>query len=173
MAELRSQPPVTEKITGAALRRRQQIFMTLRQMAIGRQAARHRYVWPALRSGLPDGPEQVSRLVDQKRRIEEILIELRWFGDRDPAVNDITAQLLDCLDEHLSTEAEVMARLETIIGRQAVHDLEEAASRAQQFAPRRPHPNQPAAHPVVATLFRPIAIVDRVIDAVEFGPSGS
>jgi hypothetical protein len=173
MAELRAQPQVGEQIDGDALRHRQGIFLSVRRDAVSRQSAHQRHLWPVLRARLPDGHEQVARLRDQKRSFEETLVELRWFGDRDPAVNDITDQFLDCLDEHLDTEADLVARLGTIVDTPLLRRVENRTGRAERLAPQRPHPNLPSSHPFVAALFTPVAVIDRLVDAVEFGPSGS
>jgi hypothetical protein len=171
--DLERQPAVTERILGGQLRARQELVRTIERTFVQQEAAKHRHLWPVLRRALPDGDTVVHEAIVQCREIEHRLVKLRWFGDRDGAVNDVVAALVDDVRVHLDFEREQLTRLRQHPTEQ---DLDEVAARMSSrgwVRPTRPHPDLPGSRRLAGLLGIPMALVDHLLDAVAFRPTGS
>jgi len=101
------------------------------------------------------------------------LVKLRWFGDRDGAVDDVVAALLDDIREHLAFEHELLVRLRRHLPEE---DLGQVAVRMSSRAwarPTRPHPDLPASRPLAGLVGFPMALADHLLDVLAFRPTGS
>jgi hypothetical protein len=173
LEDLERQPAVTERILGGQLRTRQELLRSIERTFVQQEAAKHRHLWPVLRRTLPNGDSVVHEALVQCRRIEHRLVKLRWFGDRDSEVDDVVAALSRDIRHHLAFEDEQLARLRR---HPPEDDLGEVAARMSSRGwarPTRPHPDLPASRPLAGLVGIPMALVDHLLDAFAFKPTGS
>lgn len=171
--DLDRQPAVTERILGGQLRARQELLHSIERTFVQQEAAKHRHLWPVLRRALPDGETVVHEAIVQCRQIEHQLVKLRWFGDRDSEVDDVVAALVDDVRSHLAFEHRQLSRLRRHPPEQ---DLDEVAARMSSRGwarPTRPHPDLPGSRRLAGLLGIPMALVDHLLDAFAFRPTGS
>jgi hypothetical protein len=171
--DLERQPAVTERILGGQLRARQELVRSIERTFVQQEAAKHRHLWPVVRRALPDGTTVVREAIAQCRSIEHHLVKLRWFGDRDGEMDDVVAAMTEEIRGHLAFEHQHLARLRRH-AREA--DLRQVAARMTSRGwarPTRPHPDLPVSRRLAGMLGIPMAVVDHLLDAFEFRPTGS
>jgi len=173
LEDLERQPAVTERILGGQLRARQELVRTIERTFVQQEVAKHRHLWPVVRRALPDGDAVSREAIVQCREIEHQLVKLRWFGDRDSEMNDVIAALAEEIRAHLAFEHEQLTRLRRHPPEQ---DLREVAARMSSRGwarPTRPHPDLPGSRRLAGLLGIPMAVVDHLLDACAFRPTGS
>lgn len=171
--DLERQPAVTERILGGQLRAKFELLDAIRRAFVQQEAAKHRHLWPVVRRALPDGADVARRALRDCREIEHLMVKLRWFGDRDSEVEEVVAALVERLREHLAFESEQLHRLRL---NPPEEDLGEVAARmtTRTWArPTRPHPDLPRSARLAGLLGVPLALVDHLMDACAFRPTGS
>ncbi|HWE66072.1 MAG TPA: hypothetical protein VG298_05460 [Acidimicrobiales bacterium] len=168
--ELAGTVRITARVQAGQLRRREVIVARLRRAFLQQQAARERYLWPAVRRRVADG-DRLARDANRRRgEIEELLILLRWHDERSPAQNEIGDRLIGRMAEHLDLEAGLLETLAVTLSLGQSERLGEAVSRASRFGPIRPHPAVPRPPWLIAALARPLGWLDRLTEAVEGSP---
>jgi hypothetical protein len=172
LADLARQPTVSEHIQGGQLRRREQTLQRIGRCFVTQEGAKQRYLWPLLRRAWPDGAAIVAAARARKQQAEELLIKLRWLGDRDVQVNDATDALAAVLREHIAIESRHLGRLRRGVPAPDLAALGDKLA-GPHLLPTRPHPDLPSSPLAVALLGPVVAVTDRVVDAFAFGPSGA
>jgi hypothetical protein len=173
LEDLERQPAVTERILGGQLRARQELVRTIERTFVQQEVAKHRHLWPAVRRALPDGATVVGEAIAQCRRIEHHMVKLRWFGDRDGEMDDVIAAMAEEIRAHLAFEHEHLDRLRR---HPPEADLRQVAARMSSRGwarPTRPHPDLPGSRRLGGLLGIPMAVVDHLLDAFAFRPTGS
>ena len=173
MREVERQPRVGEHSAGRDLRRREEAIDDLRRYFVVHETVKLRYLWPVLRREWPDGPAIAEAARIQKLRAEELFIQLRWLSERDVHANDVTEELLAVIRELITLESDFLGRLRRTLRPETLEKIGDKLTRRQVLAPTRPHPDMPSAPPLVAVLAPVIGIVDRLVEAFLFGPSGA
>jgi Hemerythrin HHE cation binding domain len=173
LASLARQPPVSDHIHGPDLRRRHQLVERIRREFAAQELAKQRYLWPLIRGAWPDGDAVAAASVRQKRRCEELLIKLRWLGDRDEIVNKVVSGLIAALGEYIGLEDGYLSRLHHTVGEDILEAAGTRLARPRRLPVTRPHPDLPASPRAARLLGLPLAVVDHVIDAFVSGPSAS
>ncbi len=121
-------------------------------------SAEEQYLYPAVRSLVPDGPELVSRELDEDRALLEACRLLESTDGQDLAVR-----------LHRHTEAAAGELLPLLQRLAPVEDLVRLGNRfelAEEAAPTRPHPGTPVTPPWNKVVDPAVAIVDKVRDVV-------
>jgi hypothetical protein len=173
LEDLERQPAVTERILGGQLRARQELLNAVERTFVQQEAAKHRHLWPVVRRGLPDGKEVAREAIAQCREIEHQLVKLRWFGDRDSEVDDVVAALLDDVRAHLAFEHEQLTRLRRQPPEESLGEVAARMSSHGWARPTRPHPDLPGSRGLAGLVGVPMALVDHLLDAFAFRPTGS
>lgn len=173
MRDIERLPPVTERSAGGQLRRFQELLEDLRRYFVVRETVKLRYLWPVLRHEWPDGDAIADAARAQKLQAEELFIKLRWLSERDVQVNNVKKELLTVIREHIRLETHFMGRLRRTLPHEALQAIGDRLNRRQVLAPTRPHPDMPSSPILVAVLAPVTGLVDRLIEAFSFGPSGA
>jgi hypothetical protein len=162
---LERQPAVTEQILEPQLRARDTVLRTFERRFLAYQAARMRYLWPALRAAWPDGRSYTSRAWERTRLVEYRMLKRRWLGERDRTTTDLERHMVDDVEELLTGEERQLARLAGP-AEDVGFDATEVAEQMRTGGPwpTRPHPDVPGSLRLAATLQRPLALADRVLD---------
>jgi hypothetical protein len=171
LEELERQPRVTEQILATQLKARQVAVSGIARAYVSQQALRHRWLWPEVLRGWIDGSAVRQELRRRSRRVQYLLVKMRWFGDRDSAVNRVAEELAEAVRSGHRFELELLAR------HQRDPDsvpLDDAVRRMAQphWLPTRPHPDLPTGDVATRWLRVPLALRDRVADLFAFGASG-
>ncbi|BCB75504.1 hypothetical protein GCM10022251_28770 [Phytohabitans flavus] len=142
---------------GLPPRRRRDLADVLAATATRHLSAEAQYLYPAVRSAVPDGAALADREIAATR---ELLAALRTGEGREEKLRRhafATADLLDRLAAAASTEDLVRLgnRIET----------------AEEAAPTRPHPGAPTTAPLNKITDPAIGLLDRLRDAVTGRPT--
>lgn len=172
MDDVRRLLPITEHCTGGELRRLQERLEELRRYFVSHETVKLRYLWPVLRRAWPDGGAITAAARGQKLRAEELFIKLRWLSERDVHVNDVAQELLTVISGHVALESHFLGRLRRTFPPETLTRIGDRLTRRQVLAPTRPHPDMPSSSALVAVLAPVIGLVDRLVEAFSFGPSG-
>jgi hypothetical protein len=173
LEDLERQPAVTERILGGQLRARQELVRTIGRTFVHQEAAKHGHLWPVVRRALPDGATVVREAIAQCRRIEHHLVKLRWFGDRDAEMDDVIAAMAEKIRDHLAFEHQHLARLRRHAPEAELRQVAARMSSRSWARPTRPHPDLPGSGRLAGLLGTPMGVVDHLLDAVAFRPTGS
>jgi hypothetical protein len=171
--EIERQPAIGEQSMGGDLRRFQELLEELRRYFVVHETVKLRYLWPVLRREWPDGDAIAGAARAQKVHAEELFIKLRWLSERDVHANAVTAELLGVIREHVRLESHFLGRLHGTFSGAALKGIGDRLNRRQVLAPTRPHPDMPSSPRLAAVLAPVTGLVDRVVEAFSFGPSGA
>ena len=128
-------------------------------------SAEEQYLYPAVRSTVPDGAAMVEREITEDRALLEALRLLEAADDQNrPArADDVCRRLTrhsDAADADLLPMLLQMASVEDLIR------LGNRVELAEEAAPTRPHPGTPATPPWNKVIDPAVAVVDKVRDMV-------
>jgi hypothetical protein len=107
------------------------------------ETAEEEYLWPTVRTALPDGHELADQALDQEQEGKDTLTEL---GRLDPATgefDDLVEKLVLQLRKHVAFEERVFLRLTDAIPQDERERLGKKLLRASKHAPTRPHRHAP------------------------------
>jgi hypothetical protein len=128
-------------------------------------SAEEQYLYPAVRSIVPDGYAMVDRELDEDRALLEALrlLEAADDGNRDQRAEDVCRRL--------TRHADAAARdlLPMLLQMAPVEDLIRLGNRvelAEEAAPTRPHPSMPSTPPWNKVVDPAVAVVDKMRDLV-------
>jgi hemerythrin superfamily protein len=128
-------------------------------------SAEEQYLYPAVRSTVPDGPTMVEREIAEDRALLESLRLLEAADDdKRPARADDVYRRLTRHSE--AADAELLPLL---LRMAPVEDLIRLGNRvelAEEAAPTRPHPRTPATPPWNKVVDPAVAVVDKMRDMV-------
>jgi len=171
--QLESQPPISERISGEALRTREQLMTDLRRTFVAQVVVKKRHLWPAIHRSWPDGDRVADQGRELSRAVEELLIKVGWFGDRDAHVNTLISQLIMALGDLVRFERMQLIRLDRTLSGEDLRALGADLRRHRTLPPTRPHPDLPSSAAATAMLAPVMGLVDRAVEMFSFGPSGS
>lgn len=129
--------------------------------------AEEMFVYPAMRSHLPDGEAAVRHDIEEHKELERTMKELEGLEASDPQFRSLLGQLETILRDHVADEeTEQFPQLRANIpGRELVR-IAGKVEAAKQVAPTRPHPAAPNSA-LFHTLVGPgVGLVDRVRDVL-------
>jgi hypothetical protein len=174
MREIRAQPRlVGGGPTGEDLRNRQELMDELRRCFVLHERSTQRYLWPVLRRAWPDGTAIAGAARLRRRRAEERLIKYRWLSERDARVERVMDQVMAGIEEHVSMETHLLGRVRRSLPEEVLDDLGAKLAKRQFLSPTRPHPDIPSRWWAAAVVNPVVGLVDRVVEAFSFGPSGA
>jgi len=131
------------------------------------ETAEQMVIWPAVRRLCPGGDDLILEAVAQEREAKRALNEL----DRIKAGNTEFDECVDTVASHARShityeQNQIWPLLEDSIDEAEAEKLTRAYLSARRSAPTRPHPHTPASPPLLATMGRVVAGLDRARDAL-------
>jgi hypothetical protein len=171
--EIRVQPRLGDGPTGEDLRHRQELMDDLRRCFVLHERSKQRYLWPVLRRAWPDGGAVAAAVRRRRRRAEERLVKYRWLSERDARIEQVMDQVMAEIEEHVSAEAHLLGRIRRSLPEETLDELGAKLAKRQLLSPTRPHPDTPSRWWAAAVVNPVIGLVDRVVEAFSFGPSGA
>lgn len=176
LERLHRQPHVREHLQAGQLRELQSLLHELGRTYVGHQAINHRQLWPAVTRSWPDGRTVRKRLRQRSHDIEHLLVKLRWLGDRDSEIDDVLGQLSEKIRAHQDFESAQLVRLRREADAEELHGVCDQVGHLASpdwRTPTRPHPDLPGWPGAARLVGIPVAVIDRVADALRFRPIGS
>jgi hypothetical protein len=150
---------------GTDAARRRTIAQVLSAELSRHLSAEEQYLYPAVRSTVPDGYAMVDREINEDRALLESLRLLEAADDSNRAgrADDVCRRLTrhsDAADGDLLPMLLQMASVEDLIR------LGNRVELAEEAAPTRPHPSTPSTPPWNKVVDPAVAVVDKVRDMV-------
>lgn len=123
--------------------------------------------YPELRKALPDGDELVDESVEEHVEMKETLNALDGMTAGDDGFDERMGQLMGEVRHHMQEEEdEIFPKVRDAIGNHNLREMGGRMERAKLVVPTRPHPHAPTGPVGKAVTGPPVALVDRVRDAV-------
>jgi hemerythrin superfamily protein len=127
--------------------------------------AEEMYVYPAMRTHLPDGDAAVEHDTAEHKELERTLKELEGADPADVRFDALIGQLETTLADHVADEeSEQFPRLRQAIPRAELVQLAGKVQTAKKLAPTRPHPAAPNAELFHKLVGPGVGLVDRLRD---------
>ncbi|GAA3345798.1 hemerythrin domain-containing protein [Amorphoplanes nipponensis] len=154
---------LTGEATDAA--RRRSIAQVISAELSRHLSAEEQYLYPAVRSTVPDGYALVDREIAEDRALLEALrlLEAADDGNRAERAGDVCRRLTRHADAASSELLPLLLRMAP------VEDLVRLGNRvelAEEAAPTRPHPSTPATPPWNKVVDPAVAVVDKMRDMI-------
>ncbi|HEX8009240.1 MAG TPA: hypothetical protein VF482_22755 [Trebonia sp.] len=170
--DIERQPRIGHGIKGEPLRRVQYDIVELRRRFVVQEWCKNLYLWPVLRRAWPDGNALADAARRRQQHVEDRLIELRWFAERDPRAAGVLDEVLAGIGEHVGLEQHILGRMRRTLPQQVLAQAGRKLTRGF-LVPTRPHPYLPAYRWAAVVLGPVTGAADRIIDSFSFGPSGA
>ena len=150
------------------------LFEDLVRLLAVHETAEEEVVHPTARRHIDDGDEIVDERLEEERQAKQALAELYDLGVDHPEFDARLEELATAVLEHATMEeTSEFPALREAIGADQLRTMSGVLKAAQAVAPTRPHPmagESPAAN---VLLGPPVAVFDRVADAVrDWGKKG-
>jgi hemerythrin superfamily protein/carbon monoxide dehydrogenase subunit G len=127
--------------------------------------AEEMYVYPAMKTHLPDGDAAVEHDIAEHKELERTMKELEAVDPSNPRFDSLIVQLETTLADHVSDEeSEQFPRLRAAIPRDELVQLAGKVQAAKKLAPTRPHPGAPNAELFHKLVGPGVGLVDRLRD---------
>jgi uncharacterized protein YdiU (UPF0061 family) len=147
--------------------RKKELFEDLVRLLAVHETAEEVVVHPAARSKLDNGEQVVDARLAEEDQAKRELAELHDMGVDHPEFGPKLAALEQAVDQHATREeTEEFVRLRELATPEELRRLAGALRAAEAVAPTRPHPNSPESAVGNMLVGPPVAIFDRVRDAV-------
>lgn len=131
------------------------------------EAAKEQFLYPAVRSHLPDGPAIADRALESHAAAELVMKELEGLPATDPRFEGLVALMIEDVRRHLAEEeAVLLPRLRASCDDEHIQDLGYRVLAAKEFAPTRPHPHSPDKPPANLILGPGVGFIDKIRDAL-------
>lgn len=172
LAALGELPRDSVRIGGAQMRERQLLLRRLQGEFVALATLKERTLWPAVRRHLVGGEHILDTALEHKLHVELLLDKLRWFAHRDPRVDELLAKLLTRTRESLDFENGLFERLSAELPREERERIADQLRDPPALLPTRQHPDLPTSPLLARLLGPPVAVVDRLRDALQATPTG-
>ncbi|GAA2596140.1 hemerythrin domain-containing protein [Dactylosporangium fulvum] len=146
---------------------KQELFNDLVRLLAVHETAEEAVVHPLARRKLDDGEQVVEQRLEEEDRAKKELADLYDMGvdhpDFDRRLENFEA---DVVNHATREESEELLRLRTTVDAEKLRDLTGALKAAEMVAPTRPHRMAPQSAVGNILAGPPVALFDRVADAV-------
>jgi hemerythrin superfamily protein len=127
--------------------------------------AEEMYVYPAMRTHLPDGDAAVEHDTAEHKELERTLKDLEGADPADVRFDALIGELETTLADHVADEeSEQFPRLRAAVPRAELVQLAAKVQTAKKLAPTRPHPAAPNAELFHKLVGPGVGLVDRLRD---------
>jgi hemerythrin superfamily protein len=146
---------------------KQELFQDLVRLLAVHESAEETVVHPVARRTLDDGDQEVQRRLDEEDRAKKELAALYDLGVAHPDFDRRLQAFAAEVTEHATREeAEEFLRLRGTVQADRLRTMAGALRAAEKAAPTRPHPGAPESAVGNVLAGPPMAVFDRVRDAV-------
>ncbi|MEU9137451.1 hemerythrin domain-containing protein [Streptomyces sp. NPDC048404] len=129
--------------------------------------AEEAYLYPAVRSFLPDGDSVADKELEDHAGAERTMKELEGVDAGEPEFDRLIGALMTEIRSHLRDEEDnLFPRLRSTASEDELMKLGDKVRQAKKTAPTRPHPSAPDTPPANKLLAPAAGMVDRVRDAL-------
>ncbi|MBE1604321.1 hemerythrin domain-containing protein [Actinopolymorpha pittospori] len=147
--------------------RKRERFEDLVRLLAVHETAEEEIVHPTARREIPDGERVVESRLNEESQAKDELAELYDLGVGHPDFDTKFAALADAVAKHAShEESEEFPGLRREISAEDLRKMAGAVRAAEATAPTRPHPSAGESAVVNLLAGPPVAVFDRVRDAV-------
>ncbi|HVM14346.1 MAG TPA: hemerythrin domain-containing protein, partial [Egibacteraceae bacterium] len=123
--------------------------------------------YPRLRQAVPDGSDLADEALHEHVEMKETLNDLDGMTADDDAFDERMRELMDEVRHHVEEEeSDIFPKVRQAISEDDLRDMGDRMQRAKAMVPTRPHPNAPTGPVGKLAAGAPVAIVDRVRDAL-------
>lgn len=145
--------------------RRDALRQLVRELSV-HAAVEEMVIYPAIRTSFSTGDEWVEADLADHRAMKEILARLDGADPDDPQVTEDVSALGTALEAHVAEEQLQLTELRGRLSPQEFTEMAEAAEKARESAPTRPHPNAPDSGPGATVVGGAAGLVDKARDAL-------
>ncbi|MGW4460640.1 hemerythrin domain-containing protein [Micromonospora sp. NPDC004704] len=130
-------------------------------------SAEEQYLYPSVRSALPDGEPVADREIAADAALLRSLVDLSAATTGDPEFERTLSEITEQVGRHNEVAAtEIFPALHSIATEADLIRLGNRVQIAEEAAPTRPHPTTPATPPWNRIVEPAVGVVDKVRDAV-------
>jgi hemerythrin superfamily protein len=123
--------------------------------------------YPRLREVLDNGDQLADEAIEEHLTIKQTLNEIDSMSAEDPGFDDRMRELMAEVRHHVEEEeAELFPGIRQALSEEQLRELGERMERARSMVPTRPHPNAPTSPGAKAAASPPVALIDRIRDAI-------
>lgn len=123
--------------------------------------------YPRLREVLEDGDRLADEAINEHLEIKETLNAIDSMTADEDGFDERMPELIAEVRHHVEEEeAELFPKLRQALSVEELRDLGQKMERARSMVPTRPHPNAPTSPGAKAVTGPPVALIDRIRDAV-------
>ncbi|QNP74391.1 hemerythrin domain-containing protein [Streptomyces roseirectus] len=147
-------------------RRRELTDAAVREL-VRHSVAEEMYLYPAVRSALPDGDRVADKEIADHSGAERTMKDLESLDAGVPEFDRLVRELIAEVRAHIRDEEDTLfPRLRESTTPDDLAKLGEQVRRAKSIAPTRPHPSSPSTPPANKLLAPGAGMVDRLRDAL-------
>lgn len=123
--------------------------------------------YPRLRQAVPDGNELAEEAVHEHVEMKETLNALDGMTADEDGFDKRMGELIAEVRHHVQEEEnDIFSKIRDAVSDDELRTMGERMQRAKSMVPTRPHPNAPTGPAGKAAAGAPVALMDRVRDAV-------
>jgi hypothetical protein len=153
--------------TATAADQRHQVTEVLTAIVTRHLSAEEQYLYPSLRTVLPDGAPMADREIAADATLLRLLKELSSVSTGEPGFDQAAAALAGQLARHARVATtEIFPALRAVTTEAELIRLGNRVAIAEEAAPTRPHPTTPATPPWNRIVEPAVGVIDKVRDAV-------
>jgi hemerythrin superfamily protein len=146
---------------------KQELFEDLVRLLAVHETAEEEVVHPTARMKLEGGAEVVDSRLREEGEAKQALAELYDLGVDHPEFDYKLAALAEAVDRHATNEEnEEFSRLRETVPAEQLQRMAGALKTAETMAPTRPHPMTPESATGNLLMGPPLAVFDRIRDAM-------
>jgi hemerythrin superfamily protein len=153
------------QIPAADPARRRDMADTIIAELMRHAVAEEMYVYPAMRTHLPDGDAAVKHDIEEHQQLEETMKQLESVDSAEPRFLEVLGQLEDLLRDHVNDEeTDQFPQLRARIPHEELVEMAAKVETAKKAAPTRPHPAAPHSQLFHKAVGPGVGLVDRLRD---------
>jgi hemerythrin superfamily protein len=123
--------------------------------------------YPRLREVLEDGDRLADEAIEEHLAIKETLNAIDSMSADEDGFDARMRELMAEVRHHVEEEErELFPRIRQALSEDDLRELGERMDRARSMVPTRPHPNAPTSPAAKAAASPPVALIDRIRDAI-------
>lgn len=123
--------------------------------------------YPRVREVVENGDALADEAIGEHLSVKETLNAIDWATADEAGFDDRMRELMRDVRHHVEEEErEIFPRLREAMSNEDLQELGERMERARRMVPTRPHPNAPTSPAAKAATGPPMALIDRIRDAV-------
>jgi hemerythrin superfamily protein len=155
-----------ESLTGDGDQKRDIVREIIRELSV-HAAIEEQFLYPTMRSNLPNGAKLVEEALEEHKEAKEILNTLDNMTPEESGYDDRVRSLIQDVRHHVQEEeGGLLPKLRDAVSQERLDQLGEAMEAGKSLAPTRPHPMAPSTPPGNIVAGPAAAVVDRSRDRV-------